>query len=271
MASQPLISHFFKQRKQTYEEILVPVDDGCVQKDFYDTCLFEQANNCNKFNCFGVKQRLRIQLSERHSKIQEYKKALSVVNRIRDKKRDQLEKMKTQLMDLQSNDARKRPVEGPAKAVKSHTENLKVNAEPAQSTKVVSTLGKTAAEVANEMLFSQFNHHFAVKELADLRSIGATQTEDSTFVLNAIDSLYSTNPERIAKISVSGLNRGPNAKEKMSPKKYTIMQDLFEERLKSLGLSCDSKNLRKKKLNSHIKNAFSNILAKKNKNKPVQF
>lgn len=101
--------------------------------------------------------------------------------------------------------------------------SMHVESEAVQPPDTLTVREETAADVAKEMPFDEFTEYFGVKELATLRTIGGTKSEDSTFVFSAIESRYKSNLERLSQITVSGRARGVIPKNPMTPKKKTIM------------------------------------------------
>lgn len=79
--------------------------------------------------------------------------------------------------------------------------------------------------------FAGFTEHFDSEELSKMRVIGTTESEDSTFVLSSIKNLYKNQLEEVSTKSVSGRSRGSNSKQKMTPEKLKILNDIFDERL----------------------------------------
>lgn len=214
------------------EEVLVPVfESSGVSDDFYENCFIEQTIECQNLYCFGEKQRLQSKLLELRTKLAEHKQYVSIGLQICEKKKLQISNLEKRIADSQ-----KKPVTPPV---------------PQSTTKTA------------ELLFSHFSDSFNTDELAVLRSIDSNKSSDSTFVLNAVRSLYKTNLERVSAISVTGRVRGKEPKERMTPKKLETVENIFHERLKSLGLDSTDYTQRSKRVKTHIKNAFTNITSNK--------
>lgn len=224
MASQQ-ITDFFKASKK--KPVVLPSTEVKNTTDqFYSLCLHEKLENCKNPNCSKEKHELKVKRIEQEEKLKEINRAIDLCLAICRKKEEKI----GQLMPK-----RKVPE--------------KVN-DPVACPGVPND--------ANKML-SKFENDFTQNDLAKLRSMGTTKTDDSSFILNSIRFLYKNDTDKISSLSLTGRSRGTAAKQKMSPQKYDTIKDLFTERLSSLELNSIDFAERSKELNKHMKNAFINV------------
>lgn len=113
-----------------------------------------------------------------------------------------------------------------------------------------------SVKLDNKLVFSGFTRIFNEMELASFRSIPASSSRDSSFILLALRTLYKED------LSVLNSRTGSNAsqgKQPITPTKRQIIQDLFFERLETLGLEAIECNSRKSKLGEHTANSIVNV------------
>lgn len=104
--------------------------------------------------------------------------------------------------------------------------------------------------------FTNFNS----EQLQSLRAIGPDERGDSTFVLHVIKFLYADRFECLATKSACGRkNKSDGSKTMMTPQTKQILERIYLERLNRLGISPSKQNIRYKKVNKLIKDAFTNI------------
>lgn len=103
---------------------------------------------------------------------------------------------------------------------------------------------------------TELNNIFNEMELASFRSIPASSSRDSSFVLLALRTIYRENLSVLNSRTGSTVYQG---KQPITPEKKRIIQDLFFERLESLGLETIECNLRKRKLNDYTAAGIANI------------
>lgn len=117
------------------------------------------------------------------------------------------------------------------------------------------------------MRFCEFSNVFASEQLAELRSIGISEREDSTFILSLMRMIYADELTKLKVKSVSGrTTKKDQPKQKFTPEKEKIIRKMYAERLIDV-----KDNNRANKLNKLIKNALRNIVksieAKENEKK----
>lgn len=125
-----------------------------------------------------------------------------------------------------------------------------------------SSLVKTSTSL--ELVYTKFKDSFTADELALLRSIDGSISSDSSFVLTCVRSLYRNDMNRLENISVTGRSRTNQQKVKMSPQKMKTINDIFEERLKTMNLRSNERIQREKQINVHIKRAILSTNSKQN-------
>lgn len=112
--------------------------------------------------------------------------------------------------------------------------------------------------------FIDFVDNFSIDQLSDLRLIGPTKSEDSTFVLFVVNCLYEGRHNVLQKKSLTGRSKPGQQKEITTPEKVNVIEKIFSERLNSIAKDDKEKNTRKSSLNRLIKYAQSNISRKVN-------
>lgn len=224
MAKQAITDFFKAGKKNTV--ILPSAEVKNTTDQFYSLCLHEKLRICKNPKCCTEKHELKVKRIEQEEKLKEINRAIDLCLEICRKKETKIDKLMSK---------RKVPE--------------KVNHPVACS---------GVPNDANKML-SKFENDFTQNDLAKLRSMGTTKTDDSSFILNSIRFLYKNDTDKISSVSLTGRSRGAEAKQKMSPQKYDTIKDLFTERLNSLKLNSIDFAERSKELNKHMKNAFINI------------
>lgn len=111
--------------------------------------------------------------------------------------------------------------------------------------------------VLNVLQFFDFSNVFTSDQLADLRSIGLSAREDSSFVSSILKFIYADRITILKLKPVSGrTTKIDHRKEKITPEKDKIIRKMFFERLLDVE---DGRSEREKKLNNRIKDALNNI------------
>lgn len=113
-----------------------------------------------------------------------------------------------------------------------------------------------SAKFDNKFVFSSFSNIFNDQELASLRSIPASSSRDSSFILFALRALYKGDLSVLNSRTVS--NALPD-KQPITPQKKQIIKNIFYERLETLKLDTIECNLRKSKLNELTATGIKNI------------
>lgn len=108
--------------------------------------------------------------------------------------------------------------------------------------------------------FETFAENFNSEQMQSLRAIGPDERGDSTFVLHVIKFLYADRFECLETKSACGRkNKADGSKTMMTPQTIQILERIYLERLNRLGISPSKQNIRYKKVNKLIKDAFTNI------------
>lgn len=109
--------------------------------------------------------------------------------------------------------------------------------------------------------YSTFEGIFDHSCLEKLRNFGDAKNDDSKFIECAMKNLYHGDMQALQQKTLSGRSRKQVAKTAISPEKKKILQSLYCERMSYL----TADDLRKKNLNSLIRNTIDS--ATKNENK----
>lgn len=114
---------------------------------------------------------------------------------------------------------------------------------------------------APELMYTSYSNVFSCEQTTQLRSIGTSARNDSTFIIYAIRCLYAENIDSVRNKSACGkkVKRGEKQKTMMTPEKKKTIENIFDERMRGSGLSILEQNFRKKQLNKLIKDALANI------------
>lgn len=91
--------------------------------------------------------------------------------------------------------------------------------------------------------FQRFEKYFSENELRTLRSLSFEQSADSTFARNVLMYLYHGNETVISQKVIIGRE---NSRDPISPQKYVILKEMFDERLDGIPLDEEVRNIRKK-------------------------
>lgn len=113
-----------------------------------------------------------------------------------------------------------------------------------------------AAGNRQKLNFTNFSSIFEESQLADIRLIGPTKKEDSTFINVAMRLLYENRLDVLEKKSVTGRSKN-NDKEKLTPYNVETIKQLFKERMQQAEPS--EREARQKQVNKHIKDSIENI------------
>lgn len=244
MSKPDKITYFFKQQKTSEKNNDISTNPEIVKnscKEFYDSCLQEKDEECQLKSCAVEKLRLVSSLDMHKQKLERIRQNKNVCSRIIKQKEAIISKMKLEI----------------------DKEVISVPNSKLSTTIHTSSESEKSPTIQRNTLFSKYSSVFDVKDLAGINSIGDGKSNDSTFVLNVIRSLYRANPDRVGSITVSGISRSAEPKQKMTPEKHEIVKGMYDERLVALNLEEADHSQRKKKLAVHMKNAFINIVKTK--------
>lgn len=225
-----LITNYFVESDKTdIPQECIITKDSIVE--FYDICLkTAESQCCENQSCKEEKSALEEQLALCKVKLEQIKRAQETAESVCEEKDGVIAALKAEL-------------------VLPPTQNSHQNLTIEDTTKSLS--------------FSTFSSVLSEEQISQIRSIGNTTTEDSTFVLHIIRSLYQDNLEKLNNISVTG--RAKNAKKQpISPNKKKTVHSMFSERLDALDEAKSNLDKRKAQLNQLINRAIANIV-KKNK------
>lgn len=240
--SQTMLDAFFILKKNVVSND-IEQRIASEKEEFYKKCLI----SCNESVCKNEKLCLKTQISEMKRKCEQIESAVSTCNDVIEEKNKKIEDLKKMLKT--------------ARIEQNDTNEIKANEENENHTQVSTSCSVPTSNqmVKNELSFSEFKDIFDEQQLAELRSIGCTVRDDSRFISLAIKHIYKGRLECLKNKSVSGRGRTKTeVKEKVTPAKVTILEKMFDERIKMTNDAAQHKN-RFKHLNKFIKDAIANI------------
>lgn len=111
------------------------------------------------------------------------------------------------------------------------------------------------------LIFSSFFDHLSEEQLAEIRLVGPSKGEDSTFVLTSVRNLYQGRLETLQMKSITGRSKKGESKEMLTPSNVDIIRRLFKERMMNVVIEGGEEERinREKKVNKYIKDAQANI------------
>lgn len=118
----------------------------------------------------------------------------------------------------------------------------------------------------NALLFQDFAHLFTEEQIRNFRSIDMTLPADSTFILHVTRSIYEKKLDELQQTTIKGKGK-QSSKNEMDADILKTITNMFVERIDSLQISQPEKENRKKRLNTLLNRAISNINKSVSKNK----
>lgn len=234
MSKQSELTQFFKQTKEQPKIIHVETVQT-ITKQFYKDCLKEK-KQCENELCIGTKHKINRTREEIQQKIRKTEEAIRCCSTILSKKDAEIARLRKQI---------------------SVNQNEPLSSITSQPVSITRELQEKEQE---KILFNSFSMDFTENELATLRSIGATNREDSTFIAASVKFLYKNNLSILKEKSLTGRSAKPgHPKEPITPKKIEILSKIFKERVDSVANDDIENGARNKCLNKYIKNAIANI------------
>lgn len=254
--SNKQITDYFSKKKKTNVSIVENKDeDDTVQSTtelFYRECLEAKKTKCNQQQCVELKSALESQIRLVQIKCKNTKEVIETCQCIISQKDDEIAALNKIIESLSSS-----------------TEAINVPSTSVASAN--SILSSTEFEQQKDTLdFIEFANYFNESQLSELRSFGASKSEDSSFVNLALRSLYEGRLETLDAKTITGRGRTGIEKGKMTPKKIEIIEEIFQKRLQHSSDDSNERICRKKRLNKLIKDAKCNIaksIKKKRKKK----
>lgn len=237
-----MITTFFKQQKKTTANARQESENRNQNQTtnaekFYQSCMHH--TECKKTECIQLKAALNAQLCELKEKCTHHEQAVKLCTSIIDDKDIEIKRLK-EILSMSTSEST------PA--------NESVAVESV-STEPVAVSVTNESKVPNSLRFSDFSNVFTSNQLAELRKIGLSAREDSSFVLAIMKFIYADRLTILKSKSVSGrAAKIDQPKEKITPEKENIIRKIFAERM--LDINDDQ---RAKKLNKYIKDALGNI------------
>lgn len=226
MAKQQSITTFLKKVKQV--EFTENRSDEPVQihEQFYQDCM----KVCENVTCITAISELNRKKEEIRTKIGNIEEAISRCKSVLKEKDDEIQRLQNEIgSDVGNKNAS--------------------SVQPAEPD----------IASANMESFVAFGAYFTNDELSHLRSIGPDNSSDSTFVLQCVKFLYKQNLHVLKHKSVTGKSTKGEVKEPISPNKYKILTDVFDERVNITTQNAVNCKPRAKGLNKFIKNAINNV------------
>lgn len=248
--NQHKIEEYFKFRKQVNFHDDNEVESIAIESDrFYEKCL---SNACKDEKCSSEKLMQRTKINELSRKCEQTEEAIASVNSIIEDKNEEIRKLQ-KMLDMSTIT----PLEY---STFDRSTTLNNTPDITSILNLPESSNKQSKSVESELSFSKFAGKFIDSELAELRSVGPTIRDDSTFVSCVIRYLYSGCLESLENKSVSGRGRTKEErKEKLTPEKKAVIDDIFAERINHLTNSTEEYKSRYKLLHKYIKDAIFNI------------
>lgn len=284
--AQSVLTEFFKQAKFSNERNVDGVKNPAEQLDFYDECL-QQVLKCDAESCAKIKADINNQIYSLREKCEKLAGSIDIAKSVLKEKDEEIEFLRKKMSPSYSAPVISTkiaivpattpvkipatipvtiPEETPSDSFSKEEPNEATN-KTTETTAVASSQRKEAIAQTNEIkidrekpTFTTFSHNFDNNQLAQLRSTGQLQRDDSTFVANSLKFIYDENLDSIKGKSLTGRGRHKTDKKtQLTPEKVLILKNLFGERLNYITRNEDEKKLREKSFNKHIKNAVANI------------
>lgn len=254
--SQLKIGDFFKFTKQiSVDNFNVPsFGNQALESDrFYEKSVI---NACKDEKCLRERLEEQKKINELLEKCQKTEEAIESVNSIIMEKNEEIEKLQKML--------KLTTIQRPKPVVNSSTVVAIPEVTPVCQTISIAdaplATNKESKNVESQLTFSKFLGEFNDSQMAQLRSLGPTIRDDSTFVSSVMRFLYSERLDCLKNKSVSGRGRTKEEKkEQLTPHKKTVLDEMFGERINCLTSNKDEIINRKKNLNKYVKDAISNI------------
>lgn len=243
---------FFKPTKQiNIDDSISSSGDQALKSDvFYERCM---TNACREEKCVSEKLAEQKKINELLEKCEKTKEAIKSVNSIIKEKNNKIEALRK----LLETSTIQRP-----KKTKSAAIIAKVTpvCQTTSMPDAVIVTKEGAKHIQSQLSFSKFLGHFNELQLAQLRSLGPTVRDDSSFVFSAMRFLYSDRLDCLKSKSVSGRGRTKvEKKEKLTPEKKTIIEEMFVERISRISVNKEENISRNKLLHKYVKDAIYNI------------
>lgn len=229
------ITDFFAQSKNLKEiETDSEKNPEKICEQFYENCLFNQ-KKCQSKTCDEQKSIFQNKINDLEKKCMSYEQAIQLCESV-------LKEKDAKIANLRKN-------------IETTTETT--------SSETVSNLNKNSANftsnVPKKLTFDEYVNEFSEQELAKLRSIGDVSREDPKFISTAMKFLYANRLFCLKNKSITGRSRYGPKKDIVTPEKMTILRKIFDERIGMMTNDDEERDVRKKKLNKHIKDALATI------------
>lgn len=220
------ITNYFKIVK-TVNIVEEDSENISVATEFYRNQLH---TTCDKNSCIELKTMLRSKIDEIEEKCLKRKKQIEICQNIIGEKKIEVARLQKTLEISQ-------PIE---------ISQQKLN--PTHTTPRTQIL-----------IFSSFLCNLSEEQLADIRLVGPSKAEDSTFVLTSLRNLYQGRLEILQKKTITGRSKKGETKEMLTPINVDIIKRLFRERMMNVVTEEEERVVREKKVNKYIKDAQANI------------
>lgn len=215
--------NYFKVNKTANPELHRDESPKTINESFYQNALAEQMSSRSD-ECFIEKNKLKLQISETKAKVKKIQEAIQTAREIVCEKNNKITELNSKL--------------SPKESDASH--------QSAQS------------DTPRPPMFATFDDVFDNGQLTKLRSFELKKGDDSPFVRQIVQFLYSENLELLKTKTVCGRNyKGAESKAKMTPEKHQTVEKVFAERLSQFDST--ERGIRFKRLNRLLKDAFANI------------
>lgn len=242
MSEQPKISVFFKEVKTVPVEKNTISPSVSVHNQFYKNCL-QQQHECQNELCVKTKRELLKKKEGIREKIRKNEEAIRICSMVLSEKNEEIARLHGEIESIET----------------SETQLSNSNSVPdIASQQSISNVTANAEE--RTISFGTFLNEFAELELAELRSVGDSIRDDSTFVASSVKYLYKENLGVLKQKSLTGrTTKSGQTKQPMTPQKYDTLSRIFIERINGITNDHIEKESRTKCFNRLIKDAINNI------------
>lgn len=223
------ITNYFKSVK-TVNVVEEDVENLSVATEFYKTKLNQ---TCQKNECIEAKSLLKSKIEEIEQKCEKRKQQIEFCKSIICDKKVEIARLQ-KILEI----SQPKPIEiSQQKSNQSHTPRTQI------------------------LIFSSFLSYLSEEQLADIRLVGPSKGEDSTFVLTSLRNLYQGRLEILQKKTITGRSKKGETKEMLTPSNVDVIKRLFRERMFNVVTEggAEERVNREKKVNKYIKDAQANI------------
>lgn len=240
--SNKLITQFFSKSQNENEYNIIGnvvetnTQNKCQIMEFYEVATDNRVilePSCNSSSCVDQKYRFKQKLASLKFEIEKIKRAQAMATEICNEKDKKIRFLESTV----PND------------VVANQDDSKL------------TQNKPTKSAADESI--RYEKFLTADQMMKIQTIGPFEKADSTFILNIVRSLYSSDLRELANVTLKGCGRN-GQKKVMCPEKKQIITQMFSNRLQNCAE--EEQRNRMKNMNSLIQRAITNIItSSKNK------